>query len=49
MHETAHFREDPFTGKYINTSINFTRSKAKFKKKTNQQNFLDIFTLLEAF
>ena len=33
MHETAHFREDPFTGKYINTSINFTRSKAKLKKK----------------
>ena len=42
MHETANFREDPFTGKYINTSISFTRSKVKLKKK---KNFLDIFAL----
>ena len=41
MHETANFRGDPFTGKYMNTSIDFTRSKAKLKTK----NFLDIFAL----
>ena len=45
MHETANFREDPFTGKYMNTSINFTRSKAKLKKKKLSRHI----RLVEAF